>query len=253
MSRVLHDTWRRIRKSTTVRRAGCWVVAQYMGFVWATGRWEVQHGEIPTAFWDRGEPFVLAFWHGRLLMLPCMWPRRARMNILVSMHPDGEIISNAISYFGLASIRGSAAKPGSTKNKGGVAALRSMLKALQARESVGISPDGPRGPRMRATEGIVTVARMSGQPIIPCSYSVRSRFVLRTWDRFVVPLPFTRGVIVWGEPIYVPRDADANGVNAARLAVEAGLNAATDAADAAMGVDRVEAAPAPDTSSGAVA
>ena len=250
---MLYNTWRRIRKSETVRRAGCWVGAQDMRFVWATGRWDVRHGEIPAGFWDRGEPFILAFWHGRLLMLPCMWPRRARMNILVSMHPDGEIISNAIAYFGLASIRGSAAKPGSNKNKGGVAALRNMLKALQARECVGISPDGPRGPRMRATDGIVTVARMSGEPIIPCSYSVRSRFVLGTWDRFVVPLPFTRGVIVWGDPIYVPRDADTAGVDAARFAVENGLNAATVAADNAMGVDTVEPAPLPETPSGAVA
>jgi lysophospholipid acyltransferase (LPLAT)-like uncharacterized protein len=117
-----------------------------------------------------------------------------------------------------------------------------MLKALKAHEYVGITPDGPRGPRMRATDGIVTVARVSGVPIIPCSYSARWRSVLGTWDRFVIPLPFTRGVIVWGEPIHIERDADAAQLNSARLAVEAGLNAVTNQADSAMGVETVEPA-----------
>jgi len=80
-------------------------------------------------------------------------------------------------------------------------------------------------------------------PIIPCSYSARTRRVLGTWDRFVIPLPFTRGVIVWGEPIYVARDADAGALETARLTVEAVLNAVTVAADNAMGVEPVEPAP----------
>jgi len=173
--------------------------------------------------------------------------------MLISMHRDGELIARAIGYFGHGTVRGSAAKPGSAKDKGGAAALRGMLKALKAHEYVGITPDGPRGPRMRATDGIVTVARVSGAPIIPCSYSARSRFVLGTWDRFVIPLPFTRGVIVWGEPITVARDANAAGVNAARLAVEARLNAVTNIADGVMGVEPVEPAPQPATPSGALA
>jgi len=119
------------------------------------------------------------------------------------------------------------------------------LKALKANEYVGITPDGPRGPRMRATDGIVTVARVSGVPIIPCSYSARSRKVLGTWDRFIVPLPFTRGVIVWGEPIYIARNADEAALQTARLTVETGLNAVTHAADEAMGVAPVEPAPLP--------
>ena len=156
------------------------------------------------------------------------------------MHRDGELIARAIGYFGHGTVRGSAAKPGSAKDKGGAAALRGMLKALKAKEYVGITPDGPSGPRMRATDGIVTVARVSGVPIMPCSFSCRSRVVLSTWDRFVIPMPFTRGVILWGEPIYVARDADAAGLSAARMAVEAGLTTVTQDADRAMGVDTIE-------------
>jgi lysophospholipid acyltransferase (LPLAT)-like uncharacterized protein len=240
---MLRDWWRAFRKSETLRRVGCWLAAQYIRLVWATGRWEIRNGATPERFWRADEPFIIGFWHGRLLILPAMWPRTSKISMLISMHRDGELIAKAISYFGHGTVRGSAAKAGSTKDRGGAAALRGMLKALKAHEYVGITPDGPRGPRMRATEGIVTVARVSGAPIIPCSYSARTRYVLGTWDRFVIPLPFTRGVIVWGEPIHVARDADAAALETARLAVEAGLNAVTNLADDAMGVAAIEPAP----------
>ena len=213
--------------------------------MWATGRWEIKNSDVPERFWREGKPFIIAFWHGRLLILPAMWPTTSKISMLISMHRDGELIARAIGYFGHGTVRGSAAKPGSNKEKGGAAALRGMLKALKASEYVGITPDGPRGPRMRATDGIVTVARVSGVPIIPCSYSARSRKVLGTWDRFSVPLPFTRGVIVWGEPIYIARDANEAALQTARLTVETGLNAVTHAADEAMGVEPVEPAPLP--------
>ena len=242
---MFRDTWRRIRKSEALRSVVCWIAAQYIRLVWATGRWEIRNGKTPERFWREGKPFIIAFWHGRMLILPSMWPTTSKMHMLISMHRDGELIARAIGYFGHGTVRGSAAKPGSAKDKGGAAALRGMLKALKANEYVGITPDGPRGPRMRATDGIVTVARVAGVPIIPCSYSARSRFVLGTWDRFVVPLPFTRGVIVWGDPITIARDASSADLVAARLGVEAGLNAVTNAADQEMGVEPVEPEPAP--------
>jgi lysophospholipid acyltransferase (LPLAT)-like uncharacterized protein len=241
---MLRDRWRAIRKSEALRRVGCWIAAQYIRLVWATGRWEIRNGATPEQYWSQGKPFIIAFWHGRMLILPCMWPTTSKMHMLISMHRDGEMIARAIGYFGHGTVRGSAAKPGSDKEKGGAAALRGMLKALKANEYVGITPDGPRGPRMRATDGIVTVARVSGVPVIPCSYSARSRRVLSTWDRFVIPLPFTRGLIVWGEPIHVARDANAAQLAQARLAIEAGLNAVTNEADSAMGVEPVQPAPA---------
>jgi len=240
---MFKDTWRRIRKSDALRGVACWIAAQYIRLVWAMGRWEIRNGATPERFWRERKPFIIAFWHGRLLILPAMWPTTAKISMLISMHRDGELIARAIGYFGHGTVRGSAAKAGSNKDRGGVAALRGMLKALKANEYVGITPDGPRGPRMRATDGIVTVARVSGVPIIPCSYSAGTRRVLGTWDRFIIPLPFTRGVIVWGEPIYIARDADPAALETARLAVEAGLNGVTAAADGAMGVDPVEPAP----------
>jgi lysophospholipid acyltransferase (LPLAT)-like uncharacterized protein len=251
MMRLLDTWWRRIRKSDTLRGIGCWLVAQYIRLAWATGRWEIRNANTAERYWREGKPFVIAFWHGRLLILPAMWPTSAKISMLISMHRDGELIARAIGYFGHGTVRGSAAKAGSAKDRGGVAALRGMLKALKSNEYVGITPDGPRGPRMRATDGIVTVARMAGVPILPCSFSARSRYVFKTWDRFVLPLPFSRGVIVWGEPIFVAREADGNALETARLSVEAGLNAVTNQADEIMGVAPVE--PDPAMAEGAVA
>ena len=248
---MFDNLWRRIRKSETLRNIGCWLIAQYIRLAWATGRWEVRNANLAERYWREGKPFIIAFWHGRLLILPAMWPQTAKISMLISMHRDGELIARAIGYFGHGTVRGSAAKPGSAKDRGGVGALRGMLKALKANEYVGITPDGPRGPRMRATDGIVTVARMSGVPILPCSFSARSRFLFSTWDRFVLPLPFSRGVIVWGEPVFVARDAEGSALEAARLAVESGLNAVTNQADEIMGVAPVE--PEPMHAQGAVA
>ncbi len=241
---MLKQLWKRFVRSEAIRTAACFIAAQYISLVWATGRWEVRNSEAAEQRWRDGQSFIIAFWHGRMLILPSMWPTTAKMHMLISMHRDGEMIARAIGYFGHGTVRGSAAKPGSAKDKGGAAALRGMLKALKANEYVGITPDGPSGPRMRASDGIVTVARVSGVPILPCSFSARSRVVLSSWDRFVIPLPFTRGIIVWGEPIFVARDADGQALKAARLAVESGLTAVTDAADTALGVETVEPEPA---------
>ncbi len=243
MMRILDNWWRRIRKSDTVRNVGCWVLAKYIWLAWTTGRWEIRNAGHAERLWREGKPFIISFWHGRMLILPAMWPTTSKIQMLISMHRDGELIARAIGYFGHGTVRGSAAKPGSNKDRGGAAALRGMLKTLKANGYVGITPDGPRGPRMRATEGIVTVARVSGVPIMPCSFSARSRIVFNTWDRFVLPLPFTRGVIVWGEPIFVARDAEGAALEAARATVEAGLTAVTNQADEIMGVATVEPDP----------
>lgn len=217
-----------LSRSDAVRRPLCWVGAQYIRLVRVTGRWDSVGAELPAQFWDGGKPFILAFWHGRILMMPYSWRRSQPIRMLISGHRDGQIIARTVSHFGIDTVEGSS-------SKGGSAALRSMLKALKDGVCVGITPDGPRGPRMRASEGIVQVARLSGATVIPCTFSAARRKVLGSWDRFIVAWPFTRGVFVWGAPITVDRDADANTQEAARLAIEDALNAITRDADARMG------------------
>ena len=221
-----------IGKNETIRGFLCWVAAQYIRLIWLTARWQVENGHIPVAFWDQGKPFILTFWHGRLLMMMKSWRPGVPIHMLASEHRDGQLIVRTSAHFGIGSVTGST-------SRGGAAGLRAMLRLLKAGECVGITPDGPKGPRMRATDGILTVAKLSGCPIIPLTYSVSPRRLLRSWDRFVVPRPFGRGVFIWGEPIWVARDADAGQIEDLRLRMEQTLNAMADRADGLMGQDPV--------------
>ena len=159
-----------------------------------------------------------------------------KMHMLISQHRDGQIIAQTIGHFGIKTTAGSS-------SKGGARALRSILKTISQGAYIGITPDGPRGPRMRLSEGIVTIARLSGVPIIPVAYSCRNGHHLKSWDRFLVTYPFTKNVVVWGEPIEVSRDIDAAGQEQTRLKIEAALNAITLEADELMGRTPIEAAP----------
>jgi len=229
---------KRIFDSDAMRYLVCFVAASYIRFVYLTSRWTIVGGGIPKEFWDNDRPFIMCFWHGRLFMLPYGWNRKKQIHILASIHRDGRLISGTVAQFGIKTIAGST-------SKGGMIALRAMIRKLKGGEWVGISPDGPRGPRMRATEGIITLARMTNMPIIPLTYSIRRRKVLGSWDRFMVALPFSRGVFVWGDPITVPHTADKEVLEKSRLEVEQAMNAACNEADRMCGHDPIEPADAP--------
>ena len=221
---------KRVVRSDLGRRILCWLVAQYIRLVWWTSRWHTEGADRPAAFWSQNRPFILAFWHGRLLMAPKAWPAGASMNMLISGHADGRIIADAVSHFGIDSIAGSS-------SKGGLAALRLMVKTLKGGECVGITPDGPRGPAMQASQGIVAAARLAQVPIIPISYATRRHRVMRSWDRFHLAFPFTSGIHLWGAPIEVPADADEATLEQYRARVEEQLNALGREADRRMGHD----------------
>lgn len=226
---------KRILKSNAARALAAFVIALYIRVVRLTSRFEVRGDGPANALWDAEQPFVLAFWHNRLLMMPYCWQRGRAIGMLISQHRDGDLIARAIGHFGLGTIRGSTAKPGKEKSKGGMQAVRSMIKAVKGGTSIGFTPDGPRGPAMRASMGVINVARMTGVPILPVAYGVSRRRVLNSWDSFVLALPFSRGVIVWGTPIDVPRDADEETLEVKRLELEQALNALAAEADSAVG------------------
>lgn len=161
-------------------------------------------------------------------MIPMAWQRLAPMHMLISAHPDGQIIADAVTYFGVDSIAGS------TK-RGGSAALRTMLKRLKDGDCVGITPDGPRGPAMTASFGIVNVARLARVPILPITYATSRRRILATWDRFHLPWPFGRGVYLWGEPMEVAAELDEGGLERARRLIETRMVEMVHAADSRVG------------------
>ncbi len=219
---------KRALRSETARRVLCWTIHLYIRLVRATGRWTVEGAEIPRRLRAAGKPFILAFWHGRLLMIPMAWQRRAPMHMLISGHRDGRIIANAVRYFDIDSIAVSS-------NQGGSGALRAMVRFVRDGDCVGITPDGPNGPAMRASDGIVAVAKLARAPIIPITYATSRRRILATWDRFHLPFPGGRGVFLWGEPIEVPAEIDEAGIERCRRDLEGRMIAQTAEADRRVG------------------
>lgn len=221
---------RQFVRSDRLRRVLCYAIHLYIRFVYATNRWRVEGAEHPRRLRAAGRPFILAFWHGRLMMIPMAWQRLAPIHMLMSAHRDGRIIADAVAYFGVQSVAGSS-------RRGGGAALRTMLRALAAGDCVGITPDGPAGPAMVASAGIVNVARLARVPIVPVTFATSRRCVMRSWDRMQVALPFGRGVFLWGQPIEVGDDLDEAGVERARMFVEQRMHEMVRDAEARVGRD----------------
>jgi lysophospholipid acyltransferase (LPLAT)-like uncharacterized protein len=229
---------RRVARSEALHRALCYAIHLYIRFVYATNRWSIEGAEHPRRLREQGRPFILAFWHGRLMMIPMAWQRMAPMHMLISAHRDGRIIADAVAHFGVQSVAGST-------RRGGSAALRTMVRQLAAGDCVGITPDGPRGPAMVASTGIVNVARLARVPIVPIVFATSRRRIMRSWDRLHAALPFGRGVFIWGEPIEVPGDLDEAGVERARVLVERRMNEIVAVAESRVGHTPPAARPAP--------
>jgi lysophospholipid acyltransferase (LPLAT)-like uncharacterized protein len=226
---------RQFVRSERLRRVLCYSIHLYIRFVYRTNRWTVDGAEHPRRLREAGRPFILAFWHGRLQMIPMAWQCLAPIHMLISAHRDGRIIADAVAYFGVQSVAGST-------SRGGSGALRTMVRVLAAGDCVGITPDGPAGPAMVASAGIVNVARLSRAPIVPVVFATSRRRVLRTWDRMHVALPFGRGVFLWGEPIEIEPELDEAGVERARQLVESRMLDMVALADSRVGAGL---APAP--------
>lgn len=195
-----------------------------------TMRLTTRYPERPEALFRRRQNVVIAFWHGRGLLLTLVGReliRRhgRRIHLLVSQHRDGEVIGRALKYCGGATVRGSS-------TRGGSEALRQMIGLAQTGADLAITPDGPVGPSGTIHPGCIELARATGLPIIPLSAGASRGWRLGSWDRFLVPRPFSSGLIVWGEPIWVDQGADQAVLEKKRLELKDALDRITAEADA---------------------
>ncbi len=188
-----------LRENRLVLRVIPWVAAGLMRCMHRLLRVFHINSAYPECCWAKGKQIIIAFWHGRLLMMPFLYPDQPR-TILISQHRDGEYISRIATILGSRVIRGSA-------TRGGVRAFRQMIRALKEGFNLVITPDGPKGPRAQVKSGVIEVAKLTGAPIVPVSFSASRRRFLKSWDAFLLPLPFSRAVYIWGEPIYVESTA----------------------------------------------
>ena len=145
--------------------------------------------------------FIYALWHDQLLLSPFTWQTKNRIDILISKHKDGDIIADLIKYHGFNSIRGSTNNPNKEKEKNTITSIRKIIKTLKANVSIGITPDGPRGPRHKVSEGTINISRISNKKILPMALAYKKQWVLNTWDKFIIPKPFNKICIVWGDTI----------------------------------------------------
>jgi len=164
--------------------------------------------------------FVLAFWHSRLLAISYLYQGWGAA-ILVSSSEDGEIMAQILQRQGHETIRGSTSRHG-------VRAMARLIRALK--EEVrpgGVVPDGPRGPRFKVQPGVITLAQKTGYPVVPISYSAKRIKIFASWDRFILPYPFTEGRIIYGRPISVSSKLGAEGQEVCRVRLEEELNRIT--------------------------
>ena len=229
---------KRLLDNPVVRAVVAWLAANYVRLIRATTRWTVERPPATEDILAARQPFIGCFWHGRMAMMAAAQPRSRPVHILISGHRDGVLVSRAVAHLNVNTISGSS-------RRGGASALRQLHKLLQRGDVVVITPDGPRGPRMRVKPGVIKAAQLSGMPVVAISGAVRWRRILGSWDRFCLALPFSRGLILWGEPLAVPRDADAAELERLRLLLEQGLNRLTAEADRRLGQATVEPATVP--------
>lgn len=239
---------KRLIERDFVMNALCTALALYLRFVYATSRWTIENRATLDRMEARTEPYIIVFWHGRMLPMPRLFRKVRPIHVLISEHRDGEIITRVINRLGIDTIRGSSARkrPGDERavDKGGSAALRAMVRMLRKGEVVAITPDGPRGPRMRLTDGTLILAQLSGVPLVFATAASSTSRTFKSWDRFHFILPFGRVRAVVADPIKVPASLDAGAFERLRQDIETKFNALTAACDRAAGLEPVMPAPA---------
>ena len=224
-----------MRRNETGQAVASWLIAWIIRLVAKSIRWEMVAGDSTTRVMDAEAPVIGIFWHNRILLMSAGWQPSRPITLLRSPHRDGQLIGRAIERLGYQTVSGSS-------NKGGASGLRNLLKALRAGTSIGITPDGPRGPRMRLSAGVVAAARLSGAPVVPAAWNVEHRKLFGTWDRMILARPFSRGVFIFGEPIIVPKTLTPEEQEDYRLLIEARLNAVSHQADLHFGHQPIEPA-----------
>lgn len=187
---------RKIVRSTFVIGVGSFIFTLILYLIGLTLRLRVVGEGKVEEFRQKGQRLIYCLWHSRILLTAYRLRHRG-INVIVSPSRDGEYISRILKLTGYCPIRGSS-------SRGGLRAAAQLIKQIRAGWDGAITPDGPQGPREQIQPGIIKIAQHSGALIIPLTYEARPKITLKSWDRFIIPYPFSRGIFIYGEPITVP-------------------------------------------------
>jgi lysophospholipid acyltransferase (LPLAT)-like uncharacterized protein len=208
-----------------------WIGSLVVRILIGSLRMKIEGEEKIGAIIGRGNKVIYAFWHGQMLSV-AYTHRHRNIHILISDHRDGEIISQITKRLGFSSIRGST-------TRGGARAVMNILTKLNDRFHLAITPDGPRGPRWKVQQGVIYIAQKTGLPIVPFVNGTDRFWELSTWDRFRIPKPFSKGLVIYGDPLMVPGDLDRDGVRRKVNELEDRLVSLSRELDARLGVSEV--------------
>jgi hypothetical protein len=175
---------------------------------------------------------IVAVWHQRFLPALAYVTkfRNFQPIVMISQSKDGELAARLAQRLGLVPVRGSS-------TRGGETALAAILKALKSNQAVIHIVDGPKGPRGIVQPGLISMARISGAVILPVLVSADRAWIIRSWDRFLVPKPFSKVTIEWGPPLVVPRHLDPTQMEEFRAEIERRLSEGYAQADLSSGWD----------------
>ena len=228
---------RRLYASGAFQAVAAFLLALFIRFIYRTNRWSRVGYDITDRLFADKRRVVFCFWHSRLLMMPYSIYGDRPFHAMISSHRDGRFIARTVGHFGFGTVFGSSSRRPAL-------ALREAARRCRDGVCLGITPDGPRGPRMRAAPGAVLIAELAGAVMVPVAYSTSRRRLLDSWDRFLLPMPFGRGVFVVGEAIPVPHGLEDPEREALRLQLEQAITRTTVEADRRMGHPPVEPAAA---------
>lgn len=243
---------RRLTRSRAFQQLAGYLAAKYLRLVWLTNRFALDPPDALSRI-DPELPVIVTFWHGQHFAIPFLrykgyWRRQDKSfrddggddvlhaKVLVSRHRDGEINAIAAEKLGVGTVRGSGDHGGDFQRKGGVSAFKEMADVLDEGFNMALTADVPKVSR-KAGPGIILLGRVTGRPIVPVAVATSRCIRLDNWDRTTINLPFGRGVVVMGEPVRVPAEADDAMMETLRRQLEERLEAANIRAYALLGRD----------------
>ena len=202
--------WRKgLLRNDTVLKLSSALVYHVMRFI------HFSHGKAnqPADQWHLIEshtPAIFAMWHGQHLMLPFVWPKQQPLDAMISKSADAEINARILQRMGIGTIRGSGGRDQKQKlDRGGAKALLALRRSLAEHRNVAIIADISHKQRRQAGEGVVTLAKISGRPIIPIAYATSNFYTVdKSWDKTTINLPFGKRGFAMGNPIYIDADDD---------------------------------------------
>ncbi len=213
---------KKIIKNFYVQHFLAFACALYIKIVKLTSVIQEKNVELPEFYWKNNEPFILAFWHNQLMMISYCWKSNSKINILASGHSDGRFGAIVGKYFSLNNIPTSSIEQSIS--------LKPIFKLLKNSKYIGITPDGPRGPSQKVSEGIIKISRTTQVPIMPIGFASSKSRTLKSWDSFLITKPFSKCAFVWGKSISIPKNCNENEIEHFKNKLENKINECIDEA-----------------------